>query len=276
MSDPLSPAQEALAQFRLQGRVALLTGATGHLGRFMARALAEAGAHVVLNARKRDVLEALATELGSHGGSSSTACFDVTDEAAARTSLTQIENKHGRLDILVNNASAGRPGTFETATAADFDQAYRVNVTAAFQLLQLSFPLLKKSAKQTTGGASVINIASMYGTVSPDPSIYGGSGANNPPYYGAAKAGLIQLTRYAACHLAPDRIRVNSISPGPFPSAYFLERDPEFGARLAAKVPLGRIGSPNELQGPLLFLASDASSYVTGANLVVDGGWTAW
>jgi NAD(P)-dependent dehydrogenase (short-subunit alcohol dehydrogenase family) len=276
MPDPPNPIAEALAQFRLRGRVAFLTGATGHLGKSMARALAEAGAHVVLNARNRDALEALAAELRSHGGSSSIACFDVTGEAATEASLDQIADKHGRLDVLVNNASAGRPGTFEAATAADFDQAYRVNVTAAFHLLKLSLPLLKEAAKQTTGGASVINIASMYGSVSPDPSIYGFSGANSPPYYGAAKAGLIQLTRYAACHLAPDRIRVNCISPGPFPSANFLERDPEFGARLAAKVPLGRTGSPNELQGPLLFLASDASSYVTGVNLVVDGGWTAW
>jgi NAD(P)-dependent dehydrogenase (short-subunit alcohol dehydrogenase family) len=116
----------------------------------------------------------------------------------------------------------------------------------------------------------------MYASVSPDASIYGVSGANSPPYYGSAKAALIQLTRYTACHLAADRIRVNSISPGPFPAAQFLQRDPEFASRLSAKVPMRRTGNPEELQGPLLFLASDASSYVTGANLAVDGGWTAW
>lgn len=116
----------------------------------------------------------------------------------------------------------------------------------------------------------------MYGSVSPDPSIYGTSGLNNPPYYGAAKAGLIQLTRYAACHLAADRIRVNCISPGPFPSPQALERDPGFHGRLNAKNPMRRTGEPAELAGPLLFLASDASSYVTGTNLAVDGGWTAW
>jgi NAD(P)-dependent dehydrogenase (short-subunit alcohol dehydrogenase family) len=265
-----------MAQFQLQGRVALLTGATGHLGKSMAKALAEAGAHVVLNARNREALETLAAELDRGGRSSSIACFDVTDEAAGRNHIAEIAARHGRLDVLVNNASAGRAGTIETATSQDFDLAYRINVLAAFQLLQLSLPLLKKSAKLNAGGASVINISSMYGTVSPDPSIYGNSGANNPPYYGPAKAALIQLTRYTACHLAPDRIRVNSISPGAFPAAHYLERDPEFGARLASKVPLRRIGEPNELQGPLLFLASDASSYVTGINLAVDGGWTAW
>ncbi len=116
----------------------------------------------------------------------------------------------------------------------------------------------------------------MYGSVSPDPSIYGTSGANSPPYYGPAKAALIQLTRYAACHLANQRIRVNCISPGPFPSEKYLEHDAQFRARLQAKNPMHRTGKPAELQGPLLFLASDASSYVTGIDLAVDGGWTAW
>jgi NAD(P)-dependent dehydrogenase (short-subunit alcohol dehydrogenase family) len=276
MPDLRTTSPQVLTQFQLQGRVALLTGASGHLGKSMARALAEAGAHVVLNSRSKDFLVALAAELSGNGYSASIACFDVTDESAVRLHISELADKYGRLDVLVNNANAGRTGTIEDATAEDFDRAYRVNVVAAFQLLQQSLPLLKESAKKTAGGASVINIASMYGVVSPDPSIYGISGANNPPYYGAAKAGLIQFTRYAACHLAPERIRVNSISPGPFPAAHFLERDPEFGARLAAKVPLRRTGNPAELQGPLLFLASDASSYVTGANLPVDGGWTAW
>ena len=121
-----------------------------------------------------------------------------------------------------------------------------------------------------------MNVSSMYGTVSPDPSIYGTSGANNPPYYGAAKAGMIQLTKYAACHLAADKVRVNSLSPGPFPARTYLDRDPEFHTQLKRKTPMGRTGDPSELAGPLLFLVSDASSFVTGINLAVDGGWTAW
>jgi NAD(P)-dependent dehydrogenase (short-subunit alcohol dehydrogenase family) len=276
MHDAEGSFPDVLSQFRLDGRVAFLSGATGHLGKSMAKALSAAGAHVVLNARHQDALEVLAAELINGGHQASIACFDITDESAAKAQIANIGEKHGRLDIIVNNASSGRPGSIESATAEDFHQIYRVNVIAAFQLLQLSLPLLKESGKRTPGGASVVNIASMYGSVSPDPSIYGTSGANNPPSYGAAKAGLIQLTRYAACQLASDRIRVNSISPGPFPPAQFLERDPEFGACLSAKVPMRRLGDPRELQGPLLFLASDASSYVTGANLAVDGGWTAW
>jgi NAD(P)-dependent dehydrogenase (short-subunit alcohol dehydrogenase family) len=276
MSNPQSNDPDPLSLFRLDGRVAFLTGAAGLLGRPLARALASAGAHVVLNGRTQNALEAFADELKSAGLSASVACFDVTDETAVRRHIALIGEQYRRLDVLVNNASAGMPGTIESATAQDFEQIYRVNVVAAFQLLQAAIPLLKNAGSSREAGSTVINIASMYGSVSPDPSIYGTSGANSPPYYGPAKAGLIQLTRYAACHLASQRIRVNCISPGPFPSAKYLERDPEFHGRLQAKNPMHRTGSPAELQGPLLFLASDASSYVTGINLAVDGGWTAW
>jgi NAD(P)-dependent dehydrogenase (short-subunit alcohol dehydrogenase family) len=267
MSNLRSSEPDPLAMFRLEGRVAFLSGASGHLGRPMAKALASAGAHVVLNGRKEEALAVFVGELKSAGLSASVACFDVTDESAVRRHIGLIGEQYGRLDVLVNNASSGRPGTIESATAADFEQLYRVKVATA---------LLKEAGSRRAGSASVINVASMYGSVSPDPSIYGTSGANSPPYYGPAKAGLIQLTRYAACHLAPQGIRVNCISPGPFPNAKYLERDTEFHSRLKTKNPMHRTGDPAELRGPLLFLASDASSYVTGINLAVDGGWTAW
>jgi NAD(P)-dependent dehydrogenase (short-subunit alcohol dehydrogenase family) len=241
----------------------------------MAQALASAGALVVLNARQPERLEVLCTELRQCGGQVSEACFDITDDEAAARAIAGIRERYGRLDIIVNNASEGRPGTMESATIGDFERAYRVNVTAAFRIMQTAIPLLKDSAK-STAGSSVINIASMYGSVSPDASIYGTSGANNPPYYGAAKAAMIQMTRYAACHLASDGIRVNCLSPGPFPDVRYLQNDPDFHERLKAKVPMRRTGDPKELCGPLLFLASDASSFVTGINLAVDGGWTAW
>jgi gluconate 5-dehydrogenase len=113
--------------------------------------------------------------------------------------------------------------------------------------------------------------------VSPDPRIYGSSGFDNPPQYGVAKAGLIQLTRYLACHLAPEGIRVNSVSPGPFPPIETVAREhPEFLKALENRVPLGRVGKPEEMAGVIVFLASNASSYITGANIPVDGGWTAW
>jgi NAD(P)-dependent dehydrogenase (short-subunit alcohol dehydrogenase family) len=259
-----------LDQFRLDGRICFLSGATGHLGRIMAEALAGAGACVLVNARSEAAVSDLVKHLKSHGGEASAFSFDVTDQKAIWRAIERIGREHDRLDIIVNNASAGRAGGFEEIEASDFEQSYQVNVVAAFELVKAALPLLKKSPF-----ASVINIASMYGTVSPDPAIYGSSGANNPPSYGAAKAALIQFTRYAACHFAPH-IRVNCISPGPFPAQRFLDSDPAFHSRLESKVPMRRTGQPCELQGPLLFLASNASSYVTGVNLAVDGGWTAW
>jgi gluconate 5-dehydrogenase len=121
----------------------------------------------------------------------------------------------------------------------------------------------------------IINISSMYGIVSPDSRIYGDSGYNNPPDYGAGKAAIIQFTRYSACHLACDGIRVNTISPGPFPGAE-VQQNKTFMSNLENRVPLGRIGRPDDLKGAVVFLASNASSYVTGQNIVVDGGWTVW
>jgi len=123
---------------------------------------------------------------------------------------------------------------------------------------------------------SIVNVASMYGMVSPQPELYRDHPQyHNPAAYGAAKAGVIQFTRYTACHLAGSGIRVNCLSPGPFPRDE-VRNDAAFAERLCERVPLGRVGSPEEIVGPALFLLSDASSYVTGHNLVVDGGWSAW
>ena len=159
---------------------------------------------------------------------------------------------------------------FETVTGDRFASAARLASGAAHDVTIAALPLL--DAAVPDGSPVVVNIASMYGSVSPDPRVYDTPAEQNPADYGAAKAGLLQYTRHAAVHLAPRGIRVNSISPGPFPSA---ARD-ELVARLAARVPIGRIGTPEELHTALLFLASPASSYVTGADIPVDGGWTAW
>jgi gluconate 5-dehydrogenase len=193
--------------------------------------------------------------------------FDVTDFQRAASIIGELD----RLDILVNNAAPIHVATIETVPASAFASAAGGIVEAAFVLSQAALPLMRAR------GGSIINIASMYGTVSPDPGIYGSSGFNNPPQYGAAKAGLIQLTRYLACHLAPEGVRVNAVSPGPFPVREKLAKEqPEFLEALERKVPMRRVGHPDELAGVAVFLASDASSYVTGANIPVDGGWTAW
>ena len=270
------PPYSPQALFQLGARVALVTGATGHLGEYITRALAAAGAHVIIVARSRSVVSDLAEDLKREGLQATAIACDVTKEAKLKRLVRSIEARFGSLDIIVNNAYGGSPGTISDATARDFSDAYRIAVEAAFRIVQLAHPLLIQGVSVKQGGASVINIASMYASVSPDPKVYGESGENNPPYYGAAKAGLVQLTRYLACHFAPERIRVNSISPGPFPADVSSESGRKFVNKLKSKVPLGRIGHPAELAGAVIFLASDASSYVTGVNIPVDGGWTAW
>jgi NAD(P)-dependent dehydrogenase (short-subunit alcohol dehydrogenase family) len=260
-----------LARFRLEGCTALVTGASGHLGSAIAGALCEAGASLYLNGRSTGPLEAQRDALKAKGGNAEILPFDVTDSSARAAVLQKIS----RLDVLVNLAYTGRPGTIAMAMPEDFAMAFESGVTAAFEFTRASLPALREAVR-AKGGASVVNIASMYGHVSPDPRLYGDSGLNSPPWYGAAKGGLIQLTRHLACHLAPERIRVNAISPGPFPRTEISQDKTGFVERLCQKVPLGRIGTPEEIAGPLLFLASDASSYITGINLPVDGGWTAW
>jgi NAD(P)-dependent dehydrogenase (short-subunit alcohol dehydrogenase family) len=253
--------------FSLAGRVALVTGGAGHLGRPVCHGLAEAGARLLINGRDAAKAEDLAAELRCLGHSAQALPFDVTDHDRAAKIIGGLD----RLDILVNNAGPIQTGSIETAAPTAFASAAAGIVEAAFVLTKAALPLMR------VRGGSVINIASMYGMVSPDPNIYGSSGFNNPPQYGAAKAGLIQLTRYMACHLAPDLIRVNAVSPGPFPPRDRLAKEqPDFLRALELKVPMRRVGRPDEMGGVVIFLASDASSYVTGANIPVDGGWTAW
>lgn len=264
--------------FRLDKRVALITGATGHLGRFMSEALCEAGCHVILGGRSNSKLAVFAEELRSKQYFVSTALFDVTDYNKFELILNEIDNTHARLDIIVNNAHeySGLTGNVKTMNFKKFNHSYDICVTATFHMVQLAKCLLKKTAARSVGGASIINIASMYGMVSSDPNIYGDTELDDPAYYGSAKAGLIQLTRYLACRLAAYKIRVNAISPGPFPPDSVKEKHPSLIVELCKKNPMQRTGAAWELKGPLLFLASDASSYVTGINLPVDGGWTSW
>jgi NAD(P)-dependent dehydrogenase (short-subunit alcohol dehydrogenase family) len=260
--------------FRLDGRTAFVSGAAGHLGQAMVRGFLSAGARVILNGRQAGRLDALRAKLRSEGHDPdliAICAFDMRDEAAVGRCLTQLP----RLDVLVNNAITLDMSTIETATPEHFANAYDSGVRAAFGAMRAAEPALLK-AVEAAGHASVINIASMYGLVSPDPKIYGTTGMNSPPAYGPAKAALLQLTRYMACHWGPKGIRVNAIAPGPFPRDEFQQAHPEFVERLAAKTPLGRIGTPNEIAGAVVFLGSDAATYVTGACLGVDGGWTAW
>lgn len=259
--------------FSLKGKTVLLTGATGHLGQAMAQALCAAGAHVLVNSRDATRAQDVVDQLLAQHGSAAPLVFDVTDAGQVTTALASLGQQP--LHVIINNAHMGAGGTIQTASAQQYRQGYELSVVAAHQLLCAALPLLKRAIEQD-GDASVINIASMYGMVSPDPRVYDTPAATNPPFYGAAKAALIQWTRYAACEFGVHGLRVNSISPGPFPSEPVQQSAPDFVTRLAQRVPMGRIAQATEIQGPVVFLASAASSFVNGTNLVVDGGWTAW
>jgi len=259
--------------FSLQGKTALVTGATGYLGRAMAFILAEAGATVLINSRSQERCAVLVNEIKQSGFLAECAVFDVTSETAVHEFASSLNG--GVLDILINNAYVGGAGTVELADSTAYAASYDVTMLAAHTLVNALLPNLRAGVS-SNGDASVINLASMYAIVSPDQRIYDSKSGANPPFYGAAKAALLHWTRYAACEFGKEGIRVNAISPGPFPSDVVQREQPKFISRLAQKVPMNRIGASKEIQGPVLFLASSASSYVTGTNIVVDGGWTCW
>lgn len=266
--------KSASTLFDLHDRSALVTGATGYLGSAMAWALAEAGATVLVNSRDAARADRQVAAMRDAGLQARSAVFDVTDRDGLQVAVAACLGEEP-LHILINNAYAGGAGTVEKASPDAYGGSYDVTVTSAHVLLQTVLPALRR-AVQRDGYASVVNIASMYGMVSPDIGLYDDPTGANPPFYGAAKAALIQWSRYAACEFGKEGIRVNSLSPGSFPAPQVHEQNAEFVARLARKVPMARVGQADEIRGPILFLASTASSFVNGANIVVDGGWTAW
>lgn len=262
-----------LKLFNLEGKNAFISGATGYLGRQMAFALAEAGAHVLINSRSKDKCQELVKELNELGYSAETAPFNVVDESDVNQFIDTFDKN--KIDIVVSNSYAGGSGSLELSKNANFIESYESSVMGANNLLRAFLPYMRNAVKEN-GYASFITIGSMYGVVIPDQRVYESKKVVNPPFYGASKAALIHWTKYAACEFSNENIRFNSISPGPFPNKETQNSNPEFVKKLINKVPMGRIGCAEELKGPIVFLASNASSYVNGTNMMVDGGWTAW
>jgi gluconate 5-dehydrogenase len=255
--------------FDLTGRVALVTGGTGHLGSAMCRALAEAGASVVVTSRDADRAKQAAAALPRPGAASHHGVvLDHMDPAAIERGFAEALALAGKIDVLVNNGHEAQPADWTTVTPEQFTRQL-ANATGYFLLARL----VRNHAVGRLAPASVILLGSMYGQVASYPDAYEGVCPASPAAYHALKGGVVHLTRHLAAYWAADGVRVNCLSPGPFPS----EKAPrEMVERLTAKLPMKRMGLPHELKGAVVFLASDASSFMTGQNLTIDGGWTAW
>jgi NAD(P)-dependent dehydrogenase (short-subunit alcohol dehydrogenase family) len=273
---------EAIELFNLRDRVAVLTGGCGLLGREYADVLAEAGAHVVIADLADEAAVALASELTNRCGVKCAGVrTDVTNKESVGRMVDEAMTTFGRIDILVNNAAhdpkfdpqnaAQHHNAFEDYPLELWNQSLAVDLTGAFLCAQaVTKPMLSR------GKGVIVNISSTYGVVGPDQRLY--ERMNNelacykPVAYSVTKSGILGLTRYLATYLAGKNIRVNSLTPG----GVFNDHDLGFTERYSQRTPLGRMAQKNEYSAALLFLVSDASSYMTGANLVVDGGWTAW
>jgi len=248
----------------LTGRVAVVTGGAGLYGRQIVEALAEAGARTFMASRNLDKLRAQAEVFHQAGHEVTALSFDQASEPSILELLGQVIDTAGKVDILVNN-SVLRPMSDWSSPAADFAKSMEVNATGLFVMTRAFGEHMAGC-----GQGSIINVGSTYGTVGPDYTNYDGLGWGVPPDYFFHKGGLVQLTRFAAAKLGRSGVRVNAISPG----GLFNEQDPRFIERYNARTLLGRMANDSDLKGVIVFLASDAAAYLTGANLAVDGGYT--
>ncbi|WP_426298582.1 SDR family oxidoreductase [Arthrobacter sp. R-11] len=257
--------------FSLHGRRALVTGGSGPLGSVLADALASHGCDVIISDVSadacRDTAEAIARRHGVK------AVGIASDLLSSEGTSRLVESIEGPLDILVNNAAftgtSGVPGyavPFEEQSDEAFELASSLNLRAPFSLARQLAPKLAQSA-----GGSIINVSSIYGIVGPNMGLYEGTRMGNPAAYGATKGGIVQLTRYLSTVLAP-KVRVNAFAPGGIARG----QADSFTQRYEKLTPLGRMATEDDFRGVVVWLASDASRYVTGQTIAVDGGWSAW
>ena len=249
--------------FDIKGKNIILTGATGHIGYHIALGLLANGGKITCIVRNKNKKNKI-LKLIDKGANIIE--LDISKQDEVNDYFDNIYNQH--FDGVINNAAFSPFGQLESESYETWKTGIDGVLNQSFYFMQKSIPFLKRTQ------GCIVNIASIYGIVSPDPvNYFNAEEFANPPHYGVAKAGIIQLTRYAAVHLAAQGIRVNSISPGPFPNKE-VQKNTDFIETLSKNVPLGRIGKPEELLGAVIFLLSSASSYITGQNIVVDGGWT--
>lgn len=255
--------------FDLRGRTALITGGSGYLGGAFASALAEAGASVVVSSRDRGRAASAAAGLpAGEGAKHHGVPLDHKDDDSIRAGFAEAVEKTGGIDILVNNGQAGAANDLRSITPDKFQDHFS-NATGYFLLSRQ----MRDHAVERGAPASIVLIGSMYGVVGSYPDAYEGICEASSVAYHAQKGAIVHMTRHLGVYWAKDNVRVNCLSPGPFPSP---ATNAEMVARLNTKSPMKRMGLPDELKGALVLLASDAGSYMTGQNLIVDGGWSAW
>lgn len=257
----------------LKGRCAIITGANGSLGKVISHALAECGVDLILVDRPGTDFSVQASELEKLGVDVRSEICDLEDELSRSLLIERVLQRGEGLSIVVNNAAfvgttniSGWAVPYEEQSLEAWRRAFEVNLTSVFDFCRGITPILKSSP-----GASIINVSSIYGMLGPDWSLYDGTNMSNPAAYAASKGGLIQLTRWLATTLAPN-IRVNTISPG----GIWRDQPKDFVERYESRTPLKRMAREDDFAGPVVFLASDLSRYITGHNLVVDGGWSSW
>jgi NAD(P)-dependent dehydrogenase (short-subunit alcohol dehydrogenase family) len=250
---------------RVDGKTIVVTGGYGYLGKAIVESLAFHGANVIVAARK----EKNVSNLSDSGFQINFVEMDVSDSATIANAFSKIFNQWSKIDVIINNAFYLKGQSPEAMTDEEWNYGIDGTLNSVFRCIREIIPYFKKQ-----GYGKIINVSSMYGVVAPDFTIYDDSPAFlNPAHYGAAKAGVLQLTRYYASYLGPWNIQVNAVTPGPYPAEQ-VQKDEHFIKQLSEKTCLGRIGQPNDVAGAFVFLASDAANYVTGQNIIVDGGWT--
>lgn len=253
--------------FRLDGKVALVSGGAGLYGRHICRALAEAGAHVVIASRDLDACEGAVAELVADGLAASATRLDQGDDDSINAACDAVAADLGGVDILINNAVFRRGGAMSGVDSDDLRATAEVNYVG---LMQITRRIAEQMVER--GGGSIVNIASIYGVVGPQFAVYEGTEIVSPAFYAFEKGGMINLTRHLAAYYGPSGIRVNCVSPGGLATP---DQPESFVEAYSQRTPLGRLAGPDDIKGPIVFLASPAAAYVNGVNLMVDGGWTA-
>tara|TARA_B100001029_G_C15034479_1_gene439208 strand:+ start:573 stop:1352 length:780 start_codon:yes stop_codon:yes gene_type:complete len=257
---------------KLNNKFFIVTGATDHIGNAVAEEICKANGNLILVSKNLSKLSRLKKKLVSkYKVQIKIFRCDLLNVKSIKVSINKIKKNYSYINGIVNCAYKGKTGGINFISEKDFKDASSINLIAPFLFISKLKKPFEKASKKFKQTSSIVNVASMYGIVSPEPTNYKNQKSINPIHYGATKSALIQMSKYLACNLNVKHMRVNSISPGAIPPTGKKNL-----SKLKKRIPLGRFGKPIEIAKPIVFLLSNDSSYINGTNLIVDGGWTSW